>query len=127
MKTILIVDDDQEYKDGLTVLLEDNNYKVITASDGLHGFRKAKSENPDLIILDVMMSRITEGFETLKKFKKDRDTKDIPVILSTGVKDYHKNISLKPDKDWLPVSRVLEKPVDPQELLTVLEELLENS
>lgn len=122
MKKILIIDDDPQYTEAISILLESTGYNVLKASDGSKGFNSAKKEKPDLIILDVMMARTTEGFDTARKLKKDKNTKDIPVIISTGIQNQGKPFDLEPDEDWLPVKTVLQKPVNPEELLKAIEE-----
>ena len=122
MKKILIVDDDAIFVESLCTLLDSQGYAIITASDGKSGLKKAQDEKPALILLDVMMARKTEGYDVARKLKKDGNTKAIPVILITGIKEAASiPYELKPDEDWLPVTAVLEKPVKPDELLKIVE------
>jgi CheY-like chemotaxis protein len=80
---ILLVDDNP----GITALmLKSRGYSVSIASDGLEGIEKAKSEHPDLILLDIMMPGI-DGYEVCTKLKIDADTKHIPVIMLTAKED----------------------------------------
>ncbi len=83
MKKILIIDDLPENVFMLQDRLEHEGYQVITAYDGQTGIEKAKNELPDLILLDVMMPGIT-GIEVCKTLVKDRNTKNIPIILVTA-------------------------------------------
>lgn len=83
MKKILIVDDSLDILDILRTLLESKEYEVITASDGEQGMERAKSDKPDLIILDIMMPKM-DGYTFIKTKKRDQDIKDIPVIILTG-------------------------------------------
>ncbi len=122
MKKILIIDDDPIFVESLCTLLDSQGYAIITASDGKSGLEKARDEKPALILLDVMMARKTEGYDVARKLKKDGNTKTIPVILITGIKESASiPYELKPDEDWLPVTAVLEKPVKPDELLKIVE------
>lgn len=118
MAKILIVDDDPEFIDATRALLETEGYAVISAPDGKRGYGKARSEKPDLMLLDVMMTHLTEGFDTVRTLKEDPRTKSLPVIIVTGIrKEKTLPFRYEPDDDWLPVEAVLEKPVDPSELL----------
>ena len=83
MKKILIIDELPENVFMLQDRLEHEGYQIITAYDGQTGIEKAKSELPDLILLDVMMPGIT-GIEVCKTLVKDENTKSIPIILVTA-------------------------------------------
>ncbi len=81
---ILVVDDERSIVDTLRIFLESNNYKVIEAYTGDGAIRKAHSEFPDLIILDIMLPDKT-GYEICNKLRKDRLTRKIPIIMLTGM------------------------------------------
>lgn len=83
MKKILVIDDLPENVFMLQDRLEHEGYEVITAYDGYSGIDKAKSQLPDLVLLDVMMPEIT-GLEVCQILVKDPVTKDIPIILVTA-------------------------------------------
>ena len=125
MAKILIVDDDEDFIESITAVLEGEGYKVSAAYNGTDGFNKAKKEKPDLMILDVMMTSDSEGFEVARKLHEDAETKNLPVVMITGIRKA-KNLpfSFEPDEDWLPVKAVLEKPVKPEILLKKVKEAL---
>lgn len=83
MKKILIVDDLPENVFMLQDRLEHEGYEILTAYDGKSGIEKARSDLPDLILLDVMMPGIT-GIEVCKTLVNDPETKSIPIILVTA-------------------------------------------
>lgn len=115
---ILIVDDDPDFREAMATLLEARGYIVSQAVDGEEGFKKAKDENPALMLLDVMMANKTEGFDIARRIHEDETTKDIPVIMTTGIrKDMNLSFGFEPDSEFLPVKAVLEKPVKPEKLL----------
>jgi CheY-like chemotaxis protein len=115
---ILIIDDDPDFKEAMSTLLEARGYDIITAHDGGSGYEKAKSEQPDLILLDVMMAHKTEGFDVARCMKDDESVRDIPVIMTTGIrKDMNLPFGFEADDEWLPVKAVIEKPVKPDVLL----------
>ncbi len=125
---ILMVDDDLVLTKAIKKILEKNNYSVVTASDRMEGMKKIRAEQPDLIILDVMMSTWKDGFEMAKELKKDSQfLKNIPILMLTGVKD-KTGIDFKytaGDPTWCPVDGFLDKPVEPDILLAEVKKLLQ--
>jgi len=83
-KKILVVDDDESTRKFLSVALEENGYEPITAENGRVGLEKIQTENPELVILDVMMPKKT-GFVLIKQLRRDEKYKNLPVIMLTGV------------------------------------------
>jgi CheY-like chemotaxis protein len=87
---------------------------------------KAKLEKPDLFILDVMMSTWHDGFEMSRELKKDPQFKDIPILILTAVKE-RTGLGFKStagDPEWLPVDGFLDKPVEPEILLSEVTHIL---
>ncbi len=82
-KRILIIDDEADFVDTLTFSLESNGFEVVSAPDGPSGIEKLKSENPDLIILDLMMPGM-DGYEVTKRLKADSASSNIPIIVLTA-------------------------------------------
>lgn len=122
-KKILVIDDDADFKEAIETLLEAKGYEVVTASDGKEGFKKAKEMAPQLIMLDVMMTHKTEGFDIALNLKNEASTKAIPVIMVTGIRrEMSLPFGFEPDENWLPVKQVLEKPVKPEVLLKAVAE-----
>ncbi len=125
MQTVLIVDDDPEMVRSTADLLEAKGFRVISAANGTEGYACARRERPDLIILDVMMTTEQEGFETARQLKADPATRDLPIILLTGIrKAKHLPFGFEPDETWLPVGVVLEKPIRPDDLVRHVRETL---
>ena len=122
-KKVLIIDDDPDFVEAITNLLEAKGYEVASAPDGEEGVSKAKDNPPNLLILDVMMARKTEGFDVARDLHKDEKTKNIPIIMITGIRhEMNLPFGFEPNEDWLPVKVVLEKPVKPDMLLKAVEE-----
>ena len=82
-KKILAVDDEKNIIRLIEVNLMREGYQVVTAGDGKEALEKVAVEQPDLVVLDVMMPYL-DGFEVLHELKKDPDTRDIPVIMLTA-------------------------------------------
>lgn len=77
---ILIIDDEKDIVDTLTLMLQARDYAISSAGDGQEGLDKAKNEHPNLILLDIMMPGI-DGYSVCMKLKADRDTRNIPVVI----------------------------------------------
>ena len=82
-KKILVVDDDEQIRTFLIKSLEFEGYQIISASDGVEGWKILQGEKPDLVILDVRMPGM-DGIEVLEKIRGDTEFKKIPVIMLTG-------------------------------------------
>ena len=117
-KKVLIIDDDAEYVDA-------KGYTVASAPDGKAGVEAARTQKPDVIILDVMMTTKSEGFDVARELHGIADLKATPVIMITGVrKEMSLPFGFEPDNDWLPVKAVLEKPVKPEVLLQTIQKCM---
>jgi DNA-binding response OmpR family regulator len=81
---ILIIEDDALLSKMYHSIFTAQNYEVESASDGQEGLDKARTINPTLVLLDVMMPRLN-GLEVLQKLKTDPATKDIPVVILTNL------------------------------------------
>jgi len=125
---IMIVDDDPDYIKVIRAILESEQYTVVTAGDKIEGMEKIRAEKPDLAILDVMMNAWQDGFEMSRQLKKDPQLKNMPVLMLTAVEN-RTGISFKStagDPTWLPVDVFLDKPVEPDVLLSEVKKLLSN-
>ena len=119
-KRILIVEDQAMIVNMLKMRLEANHYEVITASDGQEGFEKAQKENPDLIILDVMLPKMN-GYKVCQLLKADPKYKTIPVIISSGrtpqeIRRVSKDVG---------ADAYMHKPFEAEVLLAKMKELIE--
>ena len=123
---ILIIDDDPDIVESMKVVLEDRKYRIAVANSGEEGLKRIKLENPDLIILDVMMETGSKGFDVARKIRKDEKYKNVPILMLTALKertgwDFTNEAG---DKVWLPVNDYVDKPLKPEELLSKVEKLL---
>jgi CheY-like chemotaxis protein len=126
---ILIIDDDPDITEAMTVVLENKGYEVCSAQDSAEGMERLKQGRPDLIVLDVMMRTSQEGFNLSRELKHNPDYKDIPILMLTAVKQ-KTGLDFKTeagDDSWLPVEEFLDKPVRPDVLLEKVESLLQKS
>ena len=97
MKKILIIDDEKAFCELIEAALTATGlYKVVSTTDGNLGVKVARDEQPDLILLDIIMPGI-DGFKVAKKLKDNKKTSAIPVIMLTSLDDaYHEGYIVKP-------------------------------
>ncbi len=125
VKKVLVIDDDADFVESIVNLLEARGYAVASAPNGTEGVQKAKTETPDVILLDVMMTTKDEGFNVARELHEIDDVKNTPVIMVTGVrKEMNLPFGFEPDEEWLPVKGILEKPVRPETLLRTVADAL---
>jgi len=121
---ILLVDDDIDFVEATKIILESKPYEVIVAYEGDEALRKAREENPDLIILDIIMP-VKDGFTAAEQLKKDPQLSKIPVIMLTSFSSRGQETSLPVSRGFaLEAEDYMEKPVTPEELLARLDKLL---
>ena len=119
MAKILLIDDESQLIEMVKMRLEANGYEVITAADGQEGLEMAKSENPDLIMCDVMMPKM-DGYKVCGLLKNDARYSKIPIILFTAraqAEDTEMGKEVGADA-------YITKPFEPPVLLAKIDELL---
>ncbi len=121
---ILVVDDDPDIVDSISMKLASNNFRVAKAYDGVEAWEKIKQERPDLIVLDVMMPR-KHGYDLCDEIKKNPEYKDIAVVLLTAVASFVNTTSYT---SWQGMTNLaddyIEKPVDLDKLMEVVQDTL---
>jgi DNA-binding response OmpR family regulator len=145
-KKVLVIDDDVNTVRFLSVALEENGYQALGAYDGQEGIQMVHSENPDLIILDVMMPK-KSGFVLFKQLRKDEKYKDLPVIMLTGVADTLEDLDAQSDDTFerpydnlreklrkiiksmsedgeVKPDMFVDKPIDPEEVIEKVKQLI---
>jgi DNA-binding response OmpR family regulator len=118
-KKILVVDDESDIVKILSMRLKVNGYDVISALDGEDGLNKAKTQKPDLIILDLMLPKLS-GYEICRMLKFDDEFKSIPIIILSALheqQEREKTVESGADAFFL-------KPFDLEQMLAKLKELL---
>ena len=122
-KKVLIVDDDADFVAMHKAVLEENGYQVAAAYNGRECIEKVKTDKPDLIVLDVMMTTPSEGFDLSRELRNGEHTKTIPVLMITAINETVP-FKYEPDDTWLPVAAFIEKPVAPERLLAEIDNRL---
>jgi len=127
-KNILIVDDDKDFADAISIVLKNNGYQVKYASSIAEGRDVITKERPHLIILDVMMDKHTDGFDFCRFLKQDDHFKNIPVLMVTAVTEKTGfKFSPKTDGDYCPADDFISKPVSVSLLLSRVDKLVQSS
>lgn len=123
MAKILIVDDDPDFLFTTRLVLERAGHQVMTAASGDEGFARAKTEQPDLMILDVIMDTVLDGLSTSDRMHDDPLLSNIPIIMVTSIAntDY---AALFPTDDAIHIDAFLSKPIAPEELIRQVNRLL---
>lgn len=123
---LLVIDDDPDIRDVLSVFLQAEGFEVITAVDGLEGLEMIKAETPDLIVLDLMMPQV-DGFDVCNTLRDPRWARwsKIPIVVLTSVREeasrkrYELETGMRMDVD-----DYVEKPLDPDVLLERVRNIL---
>lgn len=127
--TIMMIDDDPDFVDGIKSILEKANYEVDVAYNPKDGFEHLKAKDYDLLLLDIMMGRGAEGVALARKIRKDSKLKDMPVLIITGLREQIAFLfpgqSVHPN--FVETDELIEKPVEPKLLLEKVESLLQLS
>ena len=121
-RNVLLVDDDPIFREAVTAVLE-TRYRVRTASNGAEALAEVAHELPDVVILDVMMDHLSEGFDVARELRTGEATRGVRIVMLTGVDQVY-NMRMEIEESWVPYDRYLEKPVAPAKLLATIDELL---
>jgi two-component system alkaline phosphatase synthesis response regulator PhoP len=124
-KKILIIDDDKDYGEALKIVLENNGFKVHHVLNIQDGRKTIDADRPELIILDVMMDKHTDGFDLCYNLKHDKACKDIPILMVTAVTNKTGfKFSPETDGEYLQADDYVAKPIPAAELLLRVKKLI---
>lgn len=125
---VLVVDDDPDFVEVARTALQAEGFDVLVASDARDGVAKARSERPDVIVLDLMMERLDSGFAVARELRSNHHAVPAKIIMVTGVTQ-EVGFDLTPENqkqlDDLKVDAYVNKPVSPPELVRKVRELVE--
>ena len=123
-KKILVVDDDPNMVAAVEAVLQSGSYNVVTAADGEEGLRKVATEQPDLIILDVVMPG-KHGFQVCKEIKADPKFARIPVLMLTVYPGDREKLNLSMQEGMtMEAEDYIQKPFAPDEFLNRVKRLM---
>ena len=127
-KKLLIIDDDKDFRTQIRIFLESHNYSIVEAASGKDGLEKLAKENPDLIVLDIMMETDSEGYELNELIKYDnhyKEYKNIPILMVSSIKkDPHEKFPRSEYADLITPDKYMTKPIDYNKFLQLVKELL---
>ena len=123
MAKILVVEDRAADRELLVTLLTHHGYEVVSSDNGRDALRLAHEQPPDLMVVDMLVPEM-DGLEFTRAVRAAPDIADIPIVIYTAT---YETWELEKLARAAGVSRVLEKPADPQEILQVVEESLRPS
>jgi len=122
---ILVIDDDVDFVAVMKPVLQSRGYNVDAAHNKGEAMRKLEGSTPDLILLDIMMEKLTDGFDICYKLKHDPQTRKIPVLAVSGIAaETGFKFSPATDGEYFQADDFLQKPVEPATLLGRVEKLL---
>ena len=127
-KLVLVVDDEPDIVTYLTTLLQDNGYATVSAANGVEASARVKEQRPDLITLDMSMPE-KSGVKVYRELKESSDMNTIPVLVVTGITGYGGKSEefkkfLGTRRQVPPPDGFIPKPIEPEELLTRVKELI---
>jgi CheY-like chemotaxis protein len=123
-KLVLVVDDDPDLVEMVSLKLQSENFRVAKAYDGIQAWERIKEERPDLIILDVMMPK-KNGYQVCDEIKKDPEYKDIIVVLLTAVGDAVTSTSYTHwDGKTALAEEFIPKPIDLDNLMDIVKDYM---
>jgi two-component system, OmpR family, response regulator len=132
-KVILLVDDDPDFLMVNKLALESAGFEVHWARNSTEAMEAAVRVSPGVAVLDVVMDQPDEGFVLARKLRQDARTRGIRLVLLSSVNEINRHNGLAfrfsdqdRDEEWLPVDKVLDKPVRPKKLVSILEALMED-
>ena len=123
---VAVIDDEMDVVTYLIWALEDNGYNVCSASNASDGLELIRSEQPDLVCIDILMPKET-GYSLYRKIREDESLKDIPVLIITGMNIERDNarfvVGAQPDVDLKP-DGYIEKPIDIPQFVKTIKKLV---
>ena len=126
---ILVVDDDSDIREALTMVLESQGYQVVTAQDGIEGLACLKAEKPDLMILDLLMPNM-DGFGVMKELRDPRwaEYSEMPILIQTAVREEasRRRYELETGVE-LGADDYVEKPASPDIMLARVKKLIKRT
>ena len=123
-KRILIVDDDRDFVEAVGCFLEANGFSVLRAYDGAEGIKVAKTERPDLILMDIMMNERTEGFFTIHEIRRDPVLRSVPIFVLSSFCTRLPDFEIPSSGGWLAHDLFFAKPVNTVQLLEKIRQRL---
>jgi signal transduction histidine kinase len=123
LRKVLLVDDDVDLVETLKTVMQADGFTVDTANSGAEGLAKARNNKPEVIVLDVKMETLGEGFQVARELRTDEQTRAIPLIMLSSVNQENAGFRYNADEQWNPVDVFLDKPIKPARLIEEIRKL----
>ena len=123
MTKVLVVDDDPDFVEIISMILKREGYELDSAASGNQGLEKMRASPPDILLLDVMMSGILDGVNVSFTMAQDPVLKNIPIVMISSIPD-SPHAQDFPTDEYVPISAWLTKPVQPEKLVKTVQRLI---
>lgn len=123
-KTVLLIDDDEDFRRATRQILSSSDYEIIEADSGDRGLEAAIKEKPDVILVDIIMDTYTEGFDLIRKLAEAPETSGIPRIILSSLNLVQDVDRIYPEE--LGTRAILQKPVRREDLLGAVADAMSN-
>lgn len=125
MAKILVIDDDPDFCLAVRIVVEAHGFEMEEAATPEEGISKVLNVEPDLVILDIMMPTDYEGFDVAREIREKHKLIDLPILMLTSIHKTKKvPYRFAPDESYLPVDTFLDKPIEPEQLVGIIQEML---
>ena len=123
---ILVVDDEPDYRELIAEALRDGGFRVTIAADASTAMECLRSPgcDVDLVVTDVMMRHLSEGFDLIHEIRRQPERRSTPVVILSGFRELY-DVSTQIDGEWLDCDALVDKPVSPETLVETVRSVLE--
>jgi two-component system, OmpR family, alkaline phosphatase synthesis response regulator PhoP len=119
---VLVVDDDPDFCEIVSMVLRKEGYEIESASSGDAALRQMRASPPDIVLLDVMMSTVLDGVNVSFAMARDPVLKTVPIVMISSIPD-SAHADEFPTDEYVPISAWITKPVQPQQLVNTVKRL----
>ena len=123
MTKVLVVDDDPDFVEIVSMVLRKEGYEIESAASGDEALKKMRASPPDILLLDVMMSTVLDGVNVSFAIAEDPQLKNVPIVMISSIPD-SAHAEEFPTDEYVPISAWITKPVQPQELVKTVKRLV---
>jgi two-component system alkaline phosphatase synthesis response regulator PhoP len=123
MTRVMIVDDDPDFVEIISIILRKEGYEIASATDGNEALDKMRASRPDIVLLDVMMSTVLDGVNVSFAMSEDPKLKDVPIVMISSIPD-SPNADQFPTDEYVPISAWITKPAQPEHLIKTIRRLV---
>ncbi|MBL7199082.1 MAG: response regulator [Anaerolineae bacterium] len=123
MTKVMVVDDDPDFVEIVSIILRKEGYEIDSAADGDAALTKMRASPPDIALLDVMMSTVLDGVNVSFAMSEDPQLKSVPIVMISSIPD-SPNADQFPTDEYVPIAAWITKPAQPDHLLKTVKRLV---